>query len=263
MKTICDDLNNEYEALDHIVSHLKKEEWLIKTPFNQWTIKDEISHIAYFDSTSKLSATDASAFNKHFESILVGVTQADDVFTKTLAKGRLMSIEELMQWWRTERNELLDALRNHDPKKKLPWYGLPMSAKSFATARLMETWAHGQDIVDALGIQRVPTDRLKHIAHLGNTTRGWSYANRQMAVPDQSVYVQLTSPSNIVWEWGNPQEDNIIQGSAEEFCLVVTKRRHVDDTHLIVKGSVAREWMIIAQAFAGPPADGPKYSKTQ
>ena len=47
----------------------------------------------------------------------------------------------------------------------------PMSLMSFGTARLMETWAHGQDIADALGVRRTPTDRLRHIAYIGVNAR--------------------------------------------------------------------------------------------
>ena len=46
-----------------------------------------------------------------------------------------------------------------------------MGAKSFLTARLMEAWAHGQDICDTVGVEREPTDRLRHIAQLGYIPR--------------------------------------------------------------------------------------------
>ncbi|NNL77908.1 MAG: maleylpyruvate isomerase family mycothiol-dependent enzyme, partial [Desulfobacterales bacterium] len=137
-------------------------------------------------------------------------------------------------------------------------YGPPLSAMSFATARIMETWAHGQDVADALGIERVPTDRLRHIAHLGVATFGWSFTNRQMKVPDSPVKVEITSPSGELWTWGPEEANDIVTGSAEDFCLVVVQRRNLADTQLVIKGATARQWMSIAQTFAGQPGIGRK-----
>ena len=132
-----------------------------------------------------------------------------------------------------------------------------MGAKSFLTARLMETWAHGQDVVDSIGASRPPTDRLRHIAQLGFITRGWSYVNRGLAPPESAVFVELAAPSGAAWTWGPVEAADRVGGPAEDFCLVVTQRRHLDDTALHVEGENAREWLLFAQAFAGPATDGP------
>jgi uncharacterized protein (TIGR03084 family) len=153
---------------------------------------------------------------------------------------------------------MLEALLKCDPRDRLPWYGPPMSALSFATARLMETWAHGQDVFDTLRIRRTPTDRLRHIALLGVKTFGWTYMNRGLPVPEEPVRVSLAAPSGDIWAWGPEDAANLVSGPAEDFCLVVVQRRHVDDTTLSVKGATARDWMEKAQCFAGPPVDGPK-----
>jgi uncharacterized protein (TIGR03084 family) len=123
---------------------------------------------------------------------------------------------------------------------------------------MMETWAHGQDVADTLGIRRKPTDRLRHVAHIGVTTFGWSHVNRGLKVPEVAVRVELTGPSGDLWTWGPEDAKESVKGPAEDFCLVVVQRRHVDDTALQVKGDTARNWMHIAQAFAGPPVTGPK-----
>ncbi|MEO7556235.1 MAG: maleylpyruvate isomerase family mycothiol-dependent enzyme, partial [Acidimicrobiales bacterium] len=140
----------------------------------------------------------------------------------------------------------------------LPWYGPPMSVRSFATARLMETWAHGQDILDGLTAagapaERPPTDRLRHLCRLGWSTRLWSYAVRGAEPPIESVRVELTLPSGTPWNAGDDDATSIVRGSAEDFCLVVTQRRNVADTALDVNGDAASSWMAIAQCFAGPP----------
>jgi len=254
MKQISEDLRAEHEALDAILEKLDEKQWMIMTPSPGWNIKDQIRHLAYFDDRAALAATDSEKFGKHIEEVMSDlgafVQMLNDV-------GRDMSIEELRTWWRRERKKMLEAYAGISPKDRLPWYGPPMSALSHATARLMETWAHGQDVFDALRLKRTNTDRLRHVAHLGVTTFGWSYRNRGLEVPQTPVRVELTAPSGTVWTWGPEDASDKISGPAEDFCLVVAQRRHVDDTQLKTVGETARDWMLKAQCFAGPPTDGP------
>jgi uncharacterized protein (TIGR03084 family) len=257
MKRICSDLNWEQNTLDELVSRLAPEDWDNATLCLDWTIKDEICHLAYFDHTARLAATDAEAFTQHLIEDFGQVKDMSEVADITLARGRALDIDALLDWWRTERAQLNTALESLNPKDRLPWYGPPMSALSFATARLMETWAHGQDIYDTLLKKRPVSPGLKHIAHLGVTTFGWSFANRGQEVPETAVFVSLSGPDGDTWTWGDAEADDTIAGPAEDFCLVVTQRRHVDDTSLKVNGETARQWMLQAQAFAGPPDNGP------
>ena len=254
MKTICKDLADEGQALDDIVADIGDADWNRKTPFNGWTIKDEIAHIAYFDMFARLSATDREAFEKEMTRLAADMK---NFFEVTLEPGRSKSNAELLQWWRTERKAMIEAYQALDPKERLPWQ-LPMSARSSATARIMETWAHGQDVVDALGITREPTDRLKHVAHLGVATFGWSFQCRGLEKPTQEVLVKLTAPGGNIWTYGPEGAEDRIQGDAQDFCLVVTQRRHYLDTGLSIKGPIAEKWMSVAQVFAGPPDEGPK-----
>ena len=129
-----------------------------------------------------------------------------------------------------------------------------MSAASSLTARLMETWAHTQDIADALGVTREPTARLRHVAHIGVGARAFSYAARGRPCPATPVRVELTAPDGAVWTWGPADAADRVTGPALDFCLLVTQRRHRDDLALAVDGPAARQWMAIAQAFAGPRA---------
>ena len=256
MKQICKDLADEYEALDAIVSGLDATGWETKTPA-EWTVKEQIAHIAFFDGTAKLSATDPDVFKEHIQALFGGRAEAMAQLT-VLQK---MAYPDLLRYWREERIALVNALSRMGPKDRLPWYGPSMSAVSFATARLMETWAHGQDVVDAIGVSRLATERLHHIAHLGNITFGWSFTNRQMEVPQVPVRVELTSPSGELWSWGPEDARDIIRGSALGFCLVVTQRRHCADTDLVITGDTAEKWMSVAQCFAGPPTLGPEPGK--
>jgi uncharacterized protein (TIGR03084 family) len=167
-----------------------------------------------------------------------------------------MTGTELLAWWRASRAALIATISELPGGARVPWFGPPMGVLSFVSARLMETWAHGQDIVDALDERRAPTSRLRHIAHLGVRTRGFSYTVRGMEAPTTTVGVALSGPEGDLWEWGDVDQSESVQGTAIDFCLVVTQRRNVADTGLVVQGENATEWMSIAQAFAGPPGPG-------
>ncbi len=258
MKEISKDLADEYNELDAMVVDLSEKEWLTETPFFGWTIKDEIHHLAFFDNTGNIAAKDRAMFQKEFENFLKQLKPGDSIFEAVNNIGRKKPLEEILPFWRTNRNELVQSLEAMDPKARLPWYGPDMSARSFATARLMETWAHGQDVADTLKLKRTPTNRLKNIAHIGVTTFGWSFINRNLEVPSTPVHVELISPSGKLWTWGPEETDSLVKGTAEDFCLVVAQRRNVADTKLQVEGNSAEKWIPIAQAFAGPPEDGPR-----
>jgi uncharacterized protein (TIGR03084 family) len=255
MKQICNDLAVEQQELDAVVADLDEPGWQTMTPAGGWDIREQIRHLAYFENRARLAASNPDGFKQWFAEMR---QDPNKMMRHVETTGKDLTSGEMLKWWREERTALLDVLAKMDRKTRLPWYGPALSAMSFATARLMETWAHGQDIVDALGFRRKPTERLRHIAHLGVSTFGWSYVNRQMAVPDAPVRVELTAPSGKIWSWGPEQAKDTVKGPAEDFCLVVVQRRHAADTDLIITGETARQWMSIAQVYAGPPTAGRK-----
>ncbi|MBI9089613.1 MAG: TIGR03084 family protein [Desulfobacterium sp.] len=258
METLCQEIEKEYRTLDKALGALAPDEWDRVTPFGNWSIREEIGHIAYYDNKATLAVTDPKGFRAHLEELLATCKDPEDMFERSIAPARNLDPGALMDLWKKERTVMVQALKSLDPGTKHPWYGPPMTAPSFATARLMETWAHGQDILDTLGIERTPTPGLEHIALLGVKTFGWAYVNRRMAKPTDKVYVELTGPPNETWTFGDDAWPNRVTGTALDFCLVITQRRHVDNTGLRVEGETAKEWMAIAQAFAGPPSTGPK-----
>ena len=160
---------------------------------------------------------------------------------------------EMQDWpaWLKPAGEIADIYATADPKARLKWAGPDMSARSSITARLMETWAHGQEVYDHLGVERADHDRIKNIAHLGVSTFGWTYQVRRMELPPAAPFVRLTAPSGAVWTWGEASAANSVAGSATEFCQVVTQVRNVADTKLVVRGPVATQWMGMAQCVAG------------
>lgn len=247
------DLVGETQALTGILDALPASEWRMPTPAVGWTIGDQVSHLAYFDETTLLSLTDPHRFRRAAAALLAG---GDDFADRVALAHRHLDAAALLAWFRAERASLVEGYARTDPAGRLPWYGPDMGVASSITARIMETWAHGQDVADALGVTRAPTARLRHIAHLGIRALPYSFTVRGLAVPTAPIRVELAGPDGATWVWGPPDAEDRITASALDFCLVVTQRRHRDDTDLVSTGATADAWIRIAQAFAGPPGPG-------
>jgi uncharacterized protein (TIGR03084 family) len=250
-QALLDDLDAEHRDLDDLVAGLDEPGWARPTPADGWSVRDQVSHLAFFDDAAVSAMTDPGAFAAMVEAALA----EGDPMQEHLRRGRAMTGPELLRWWRTSRRTMVSAARELPDGTRVPWFGPPMGLLSFVSARLMETWGHGLDVADALDVRRVPTSRLRHIAHLGVRTRAFSYVVRGRESPPNPVRVALTGPDGDEWLWEAGAGDSI-RGPALDFCLVVTQRRHVADTGLVVEGDAATEWMSIAQAFAGPPGPG-------
>jgi uncharacterized protein (TIGR03084 family) len=251
------DLIAEQDALDAVVAGLDPDQWAMATPSPGWTIADQIGHLMYFDGTAALAITDPAGFTEGLTTLMAAMAEGGGMDDPTLAGARSMAPPRLLFAWRANRTLLSEAAASLTDDTRVLWYGPSMGAKSFLTARLMEAWAHGQDIIDTVGASRSPTDRLRHIAQLGYITRGWSYINRGLDVPDVAVRVILDAPDGGTWVFGPDEAADTVTGPAVDFCLVVTQRRHVDDTALVVTGNAAGDWMLQAQAFAGAATTGP------
>jgi len=253
MKEITDALRAEHAEVDAMVSDLAVSDWELATPAEPWTIRDQICHLAFFDEKAALSVSDPAGFIDDLNAELSGGIEA--FLDGHLEKASGIPASELMSWWRDSREMMLAAFDSADPDSEIPWYGPSMKARSSAVARLMETWAHGTDIADALEIDPTPSSRLFHIAELGIKTFSWSFINRGLATPAERVRVELWSPDGQRRVW-NPDATDSISGPVEDFCRVVTQRIHPSDTELEVDGETAQLWMSIAQVFAGPPGSG-------
>lgn len=247
------DLAAETAVLDGLIANLDDPSWRAPTPSPGWSIQDQVTHLAYFDETAARAATDPDGFRAEAAELM----RRGDTFPDDIARRyATLPPAEALAWFRRAREGYLTTFRGLDPRYRLPWYGPDMSAASSATARLMETWAHGQDVADALGVTRPPSARLRHVAHLGVSTFHFTFRLNARAVPVTPVRVELTGPDGDQWAWGPADAANRVTGPALDFCLAVTQRRHLDDLALEVTGPVATEWMSIAQAFAGPPGPG-------
>ena len=258
------DLRAESEALDGLVVRLSDVDWSRETPSVGWTVAHQIAHLAWTDRAATLAASDRIEFFR-----LLGDAMDDDpgAFVDRAAAEGVAPPGELLARWRDGREALAKALVAVPPGEPIAWFGTSMSAPSSATARLMETWAHGLDIADtfagdagALGAaakaHKQPTVRLRHICHLGYRTIGHSFSTHGRSLPTEQFRVELVAPDGGLWTYGPETAGQRITGPALDFCLLVTQRRHYADLALQTQGDRAREWLTIAQAFAGLPGPG-------
>jgi len=250
---IVDDLHAESEALDGLVAGLPPQGWAASTPAPGWAIAHQIAHLLWTDRVALMSINDEAAFGE----LLVAAQAIADTFVDDGAEElAALPPARLLADWRRTRNELHAALRAVPDGRKLLWFGPPMSAPSMATARLMETWAHGLDVADALGVEVAPSDRLKSIAHLGVRTRDFAFTVHGLTPPAEPFRVELRAPDGSVWAWGPEEAAQRVTGSAYDFCCLVTQRRPRAELDVEADGPDAQKWLSIAQAFAGPPGVG-------
>jgi len=251
------DFRDESEALYGVLATLSDADFARQTQFKGWTIHDVVSHLHAWNWAADLSLADPEAFAKLRNNLLA-----------ELGSGRrLRAIQSdwldgaknraRVEQWREFYLAMTERFLAADPKKRVAWAGPDMSVRSSISARLMETWAHSQEAYDLLGRECVHTDRIKNIADLGVRTFGWAYVNRGRPVPAPVPQVRLTAPSGALWTWNEEETANRVEGSAVDFCKVVTQTRNVADTALRVSGPTATDWMTIVQCFAGPPEEPP------
>ncbi|MCY4144617.1 MAG: TIGR03084 family metal-binding protein [Gammaproteobacteria bacterium] len=241
------DFFDEGRALYEFLTTLEAHHWNMETPFKNRTVNWVVQHLHDADRWAYHSITDPEGFRNWMRERANGKT-----FDYTKTEGN-----DLLEQWFSYMSDLCKAMGEADPNLRAPWFGPDMGIRMMATARQMETWSHGQDVYDLLGVNREHTDRVKNICHIGVRTFEWTFVNRKLKPPAPAPYVRLNAPSGAIWEWNDHSDHNFIKGSAVDFGRVVTQGRNIADVELQVSGDSANSWMAIAQCFAGPPEDPP------
>lgn len=247
------DLADEVASLAQVVGPLGDEELRLPTPADGWTVADQLGHLAAFDDHGARAVTDPDGFRAEVAELqAAGANPVEDA----VALGRAMEPSAVRTWWIDASARMQHAAGTLTAARRLPWYGPDMGALSFVTARLMETWAHGQDVRDTFGLDASATGRLRHVVDLGVRARPYSYVVRGLEVPAAAVRVEALAPDGTTWDWGPDDAEDRLSGSALDLALLLTQRRHLTDLSVEVVGPVATEWAGIAQAYAGPAGPG-------
>jgi uncharacterized protein (TIGR03084 family) len=243
----------ECEVLHGQLSGLPETAFEAKTLFKQWSVNDILVHLHFWNLGADLSLNDPDAFTSMFGK-LFGALKAGRLRAHENSEIRERG-SELLVAWITLARDMGARWADVDPKTRVKWAGPDMSVRSSMSARQMETWAHGQAIFDMMGEDRPESDRIRNIVLLGINAFGWSHKVHGLPVPATLPSVILASPEGETWSFGEGQSR--IEGSAVEFCQVVTQTRNIADTGLVVSGHDATRWMENAQCFAGPPNKPP------
>ena len=255
------DFHDESLALHDLLGAQDDAVFGRETQFKRWTVDDVLLHLHFWNVAADLALQDAAAFRAFYAPVAETLARGEPLRPFESAYVHGLRGRALLETWRTQVVAMTARFAAADPKQRLAWAGPDMSARTSISARLMETWAHGQAVWDTLGLERRDTDRIRSIAVLGVNTFAWSFTGRKLPVPPRPPHVRLTAPSGTVWTWNEPDETELIEGPATAFCQVVAQTRNVADVGLRVVGETARSWMEIAQCFAGPPRRPPAPGK--
>ena len=250
------DLSAESASLDALVAD-PAVDWSTPTAAAGWTVAHQIGHLSWTDRIGATAILEPDLFAGYAKAFAERSGLVDDM----AAKLAVLPQEQLLRRWRSGREALQTALREVPSGARIPWLGPAMGAGTMASARIMETWAHGEDVAAGLGVRRAPTDRLRHVADLGVRTRDYAFLQRGLTPPDEAFRIELAGPSGDEWTWGPTDAAQRITGPALDFCLLVVRRRHPDDLAVHAEGTQARHWLSIAQAFAGSP--GPDVTRAE
>lgn len=253
LQDVFKDLVVECDEVDDMVAGLKPDQWQLDTPAAGWTIAHQIAHLSF---VFRLAGT-AAANPEAFKALIAKVgNDFDGAVNAALADYLPSPPDALLERWRQERAQAIRDLAAVPPGQAVPWLVRPLPAAILACAGLMEAFAHGQDVADALSIRRTYTDRLEHIAGFAVLTWDFGYQSRGLTPPDAAFRFELTAPSGDQWAFGPEDAEQKITGPAADFCLLVTRRRHRDDLRLTAVGPDADRWLDLAQAYRGPAGPG-------
>lgn len=252
-KPIILDLIAEGDELDRLLIDLDDNAWRTPTPAPGWTVAHQVAHLA---ATFRLAALAVSAPDRFtaMNSRLGPDFNAN--VAHALAEFLAEPPQALFSRWRAERARAEQALASVSGDLVVPWLVRPLPASVLAAAGMMELFAHGQDIADALGRERRYTDRLRHLTGFGVRTWDFGFINNGLEVPAEPMRFELTAPSGELWTFGPTESDQRVTGPALDFCMLVTRRRHRDDLALRAEGATADRWLSIAQAYRGPAGEG-------
>lgn len=253
MREILSDLVAEQQSLDQFLQRIHERDWKLPTSAKGWSILDTVSHLAYTETFAASAIEQGQAFVD-----AEAVTDVDEWTARGVAQGRGKRYQEIIEWWRNGRADVVDALSRMDAADRIPWVLSSVSAKGFATLRLMETWAHGLDIKDAME-GRLPVDeeeepegdspRLRHVAWLAHRMLPYAFEQAGEAYPANGVRVQLMGPRYARWVFGPEDTDNVIKGIASEFCRVAVHRLDAADTGLKAIGDDAETALRVLRAY--------------
>lgn len=246
------DLDAAGDEVDSLVADLDDARWQTETPAPGWTVAHQVAHLAATFHMAGIAAADPDGF----KAFAARLGPDFDANVHAALSGYLAEPAVLLQRFRAERAAAQKALAAVPTGQAVPWLVRPLPAPVLAAAGMMELFAHGQDIADALSVAPRRTDGIRHIVAFAVGTWDFGYLARGLTPPDVQFRYELLAPSGARWDFGPPDAAQRIAGPAVDFCLLVTRRRHPADLAVQATGADAAHWLTIAQAYRGPAGAG-------
>lgn len=248
-----DALRREATQLSELLSEMSTDDWSRATPAEGWSVTDQVAHLTSVYRLATSAVEDPDGFRELLEAL-------SDDFSANVAAAMapLASLppDELFAAWQETVDATLAAFDGADPERIVPWLVSPIPVAILAMAGVTEAFAHGQDIRDTVGASRPADADLRVVCEFAYHTRAFGYEVRGREVPEEPLTFELTGPQGEQWTIGDQPPVNVVRGPAEDFALLVTRRRHVDDLDLEGSSDLARDWMTVAQAYRGPAGEG-------
>jgi uncharacterized protein (TIGR03084 family) len=241
------------DELDRLLAGLDETQWKLDTPAPGWTVAHQVAHLAATFRLAGFAAADPDGFRARVATMSGDFDRNVDVALSAYLSD---PPDVLLSRWRTERTTAEKALAAVPAGQPVPWLVRPLPAPVLACAGMMELFGHGQDIADTLGVRPARTDRIRFLCEFAVRTWDFGYQARGEQTPEVEFGYTLTAPSGAVWQLGAADAEQRISGPAEDFCLLVTRRRHRADLALTATGADADHWLDIAQAYRGPAGPG-------
>jgi uncharacterized protein (TIGR03084 family) len=255
-RSVIADLAEDADEVDRLVAGIDSDQWQLPTPAEGWTVKHQVGHLAFIFAIAGMAAGEPEAFAAMTAQVGTEPGRFDEAVNGALADYVDDPTDVLLTRWRAARDTAIKALAAVPADRIVPWLVNPLPPAVLACAGMMELFAHGQDIADALGVERVATDRIGNIVGFAVRTWDFGYQVRNLTPPVREFRFELTAPSGALWTFGPADATGLVTGPALDFCLLTTRRRHRDDLAITARGAEADAWLDIAQCYRGPAGPG-------
>ena len=241
-------LAEQHAELDAVLSSLDDAQWSASVPACPgWDVADVVLHMAQTDEAATAAAE--GQFSRFVSDAAKQRGEVDASADAAVESGRGMPNDELLERWRAASTASRNALVAVGPSARVNWVAGEMAARTLTTTRLSECWIHTGDVVEAVGRQREPVDRLWHIARLAWRTIPYAF-EREREPPPGDVAVSLDAPDGTTWQFGDEAAPTRISGPALDFCLVAARRREPSQTALKAEGPAADAVLRLVRTYA-------------
>jgi uncharacterized protein (TIGR03084 family) len=215
------DLAAEQHALACLLDSLSTREWERPSAAAGWSVRDQVAHLA---DTEEVAADTLTGGPRSFARAVSRYRTAEDFTAAGCRRGRGRSPAELVGWWQTAAARTRGLLAGRAAAQRVAW-GYGLTVRAFSAGRLMEHWAHGLDISDALAIPAAETPRLRHVARLGLDSLRYALARAHVRWPaDRSLRLELAGADGSPYVFGPREATDVLRGPLVQWCRIAVQR---------------------------------------